>query len=65
VRNIAANPRVRVRVGGQWRSGKAHMMPKDDARVRQRTLDPLNALIVRLLGTELLTVRIDLDPASR
>jgi deazaflavin-dependent oxidoreductase (nitroreductase family) len=61
VRNIMANPRVRVRVGGTWRSGTAHVMPKDDPRARQRTLDPLNAAIVRLVGTDLLTVRIDLD----
>jgi hypothetical protein len=39
-------------------------MPKDDPRARQRTLDPLNAAIVRLVGTELLTVRIDLDRTS-
>jgi len=36
-------------------------MPEDDPRARQGTLDPLNAAIVRLVGTELLTVRIDLD----
>jgi deazaflavin-dependent oxidoreductase (nitroreductase family) len=63
VRNLMTNPRVRVRVGGRWRAGNAHVMPNDDPRARQRTLDPLNAAIVRLLGTELLTVRIDLDPA--
>lgn len=65
VRNIMANPRVRVRVGGTWRPGTAHVMPKDDPRARQRTLDPLNAAIVRLVGTELLTVRIDLDRTGR
>lgn len=64
VRNIIANPHVRVRVGGRWRTGTAHLMPKDDPRARQRTLDPLNAAIVRLVGTELLTVRIDLDRTS-
>ncbi len=61
VRNILANPRVRVMVGGRWRTGTAHLMPEDDPRARQRSLDPLNAAIVRLVGTELLTVRIDLD----
>jgi len=30
--------------------------------VRQRGIDSLNARIVRLAGTELLTVRIDRDP---
>jgi deazaflavin-dependent oxidoreductase (nitroreductase family) len=65
VRNIMANPHVRVRVGGTWRRGTAHVMPSDDARARQRTLDPLNAAIVRLVGTELLTVRIDLQREGR
>ena len=65
VRNILANPRVRVKVGGRWRTGTAHPMPEDDPRARQRSLDPLNAAIVRLLGTELLTIRVDLDRDSR
>jgi deazaflavin-dependent oxidoreductase (nitroreductase family) len=64
VRNIVADPRVRVKANGTWRSGTAHLMPEDDPRVRQGTLDPLNAAIVRLVGTELLTVRIDLDRGS-
>jgi len=62
VKNIKANPRVRLRVGGRWRSGTAHVMEDDDARARQRTLRPINAAFVRLMGTELLTVRVDLDP---
>jgi deazaflavin-dependent oxidoreductase (nitroreductase family) len=61
VRNLIANPSVRVRVGGGWRTGTAHVLPKDDPRARLRTLDPLNAAVVRLVGTELLTVRVDLD----
>lgn len=64
VRNIVANPHVRVRVGGTWRSGTAHVMPKDDPQARLRKLDPLNSAIVRLVGTELLTLRIDLDRAK-
>jgi deazaflavin-dependent oxidoreductase (nitroreductase family) len=63
VRNIEVNPRVRVKVGRRWRSGTAHLMPDDDPRERQRKLGRrLNALAVRAIGTELLTVRIDLDP---
>ena len=62
VRNIAADPRVRVKVNGRWRSGTGHLMPDDDPILRQRGLEWLNARIVRLAGTELLTVRIDLDP---
>jgi len=62
VRNIAANPRVRVFVGGTWRAGTAQLLPDDDPIERQRRLGRrLNAALVRLMGTELLTVRIDLD----
>ncbi|MDQ3964119.1 MAG: nitroreductase family deazaflavin-dependent oxidoreductase [Actinomycetota bacterium] len=62
VKNIKANPRVRIRVGGRWRTGLAHILEEDDARARQRTLRRINAAFVRLMGTDLLTVRVDLDP---
>ena len=62
VRNISDDPRVRVRVGGRWREGVAELMPQDDPRARQRTLRRGNAVLVRAMGTELLTVRIDLEP---
>lgn len=62
VRNIAADPRVRVFVNGRWRSGTAHALPDDDPHERQRSLPALNARVVRLMGTDLMTVRIDLDP---
>lgn len=62
VRNIMANPRVRVKVDGRWRNGAGHVMADDDPLARQRGLDPFNARIVRFVGTELLTVRVDLDP---
>ena len=62
VKNIKANSRVRVRVEGRWRSGTAHVMPDDDPVERQKRLGPLNAAMVRAVGTDLLTIRIDLDP---
>ena len=62
VKNIRADPRVRVRVGGRWREGVAHPMPEDDPRARQRTMRRGNAAFVRLMGTDLLTIRIDLEP---
>jgi deazaflavin-dependent oxidoreductase (nitroreductase family) len=62
VRNIEANPRVRVFTGRRWRTGTAHVLPDDDPRERQRDLPRLNALLVRAVGTDLLTIRIDLDP---
>ena len=62
VRNISANPNVRVRVGGRWRSGTAHLMPDDDPRQRQRQLGRwFNTFVVRTMGTDLMTVRIDLE----
>lgn len=62
VRNIAADPRVRVFVNGRWRRGTAHALPDDDPLERQRSLPALNARVVRLMGTDLMTVRVDLDP---
>lgn len=62
VKNIQSNPHVRVRVGGGWRTGVAHIVADDDPHMRQRRLRPINAAFVRLMGTTLLTVRIDLDP---
>jgi deazaflavin-dependent oxidoreductase (nitroreductase family) len=32
VRNIEANPRVRVMVAGRWRTGIAHLLDDDDPR---------------------------------
>lgn len=72
VRNIKADPHVRVLVreglGQRWRSGVASVLPEDDVRERQRTVTRgrpsrvLNAFVVRTVGTELLTVRVDLEP---
>jgi deazaflavin-dependent oxidoreductase (nitroreductase family) len=71
VRNIAENPRVRVKLREglrmRWHSGTAHLLSDDDPRERQRWLakqlpsSARNAAAVRFFGTELLTVRIDLD----
>ncbi|MCI3227177.1 nitroreductase/quinone reductase family protein [Streptomyces sp. NP-1717] len=60
VRNILADPRVRVRIKGTWHTGTAHPMPEDDPRARLRTLPAGNSAVVRLMGTNLLTVRVDL-----
>ncbi|MFI7501356.1 nitroreductase/quinone reductase family protein [Streptomyces sp. NPDC049687] len=60
VRNIQADPRVRVRIGGRWHSGIAHPLPDDDPVARLRTLPKANSAAVKALGTRLLTVRVDL-----
>ena len=62
VRNIEADPRVRVQIGRRWRTGVAHVLDGDDPIARQRTLPRLHSATVRALGSELVTVRIDLDP---
>jgi deazaflavin-dependent oxidoreductase (nitroreductase family) len=67
VRNLIAQPRVRVRLRSGWRTGTAHVLDDDDTRERQRMLSRghpmrrLNAFVVRAVGTEHLTIRIDLD----
>ncbi|MEU8298997.1 nitroreductase/quinone reductase family protein [Micromonospora sp. NPDC048909] len=71
VRNLEADPRVRVKVGGgpraSWRTGTAHVLHDDDPRERQRIL-ARSGLARRLclctsgaVATSPLTVRIDLD----
>jgi deazaflavin-dependent oxidoreductase (nitroreductase family) len=65
VRNIEANPRVRVRAGRHWRTGTAQVVSGVDWRALQRRLpSKLSSAAVRLMGTEHLTIRVDLDAAS-
>jgi deazaflavin-dependent oxidoreductase (nitroreductase family) len=71
VRNVAQNPHVRLKLRNglraRWHTGTAHVLSDDDPRERQRWLagqvpgSAKNAAAVRLFGTQLLTVRIDLD----
>jgi deazaflavin-dependent oxidoreductase (nitroreductase family) len=71
VRNISANPRVRVKIrdglNTRWHAGTAHLLPDDNPRERQSWLatqhpgSAANAAAVRSFGTDLLTIRIDLD----
>jgi len=62
VRNIEADPRVRVKVGGRWRTGTARLLPADDPYARLRALRrPLNDALLLAVGTQQLVVRIDLD----
>lgn len=61
VRNIKNDPAVRLRIGGTWRNGIAYLLPDDDAKLRLRSLPRLNSAVVRAVGSELLTIRVDLD----
>jgi deazaflavin-dependent oxidoreductase (nitroreductase family) len=62
VRNITADPRVRVKWRGRWHPGAATLLPDDDTDARSRTLPvKWDAAFGRLIATTPLTVRIDLD----
>jgi len=63
VRNLQAEPRVRIKVGGIWRSGTAAVLPDDDPGLRSRTLPyQWDAAIGRVMASAPLSIRIDLDP---
>lgn len=65
VRNLRADPRVRVKIRGRWRTGTAVPLPGDDPVARSRTLPyRWDAALGRAMGTTPLTIRIDLDPAG-
>jgi deazaflavin-dependent oxidoreductase (nitroreductase family) len=74
VRNIEGNSRVRLKLRdglwARWYNGTAQLLTDDDPRERQRWLkDRLpssasNAAAVRFFGTDLLTVRVDLDASQ-
>ena len=62
VKNIQRDPRVRVKVGRRWYTGTAHILTSDDPEARLRMLRrPVNDTLLRLVGTEKLSIRVDLD----
>jgi deazaflavin-dependent oxidoreductase (nitroreductase family) len=62
VKNIQHDPHVRVNVGGRWYSGTARLLPDDDPEARLRWLRrPVNDLLLRAVGTQQLSIRVDLD----
>jgi deazaflavin-dependent oxidoreductase (nitroreductase family) len=63
VRNMQADPRVRVKVRGRWRSGTARILPDEDPYARLKQLRrPLNDAMLLAVGTRQLVIRVDLDP---
>ncbi|CCQ15901.1 NADH-dependent flavin oxidoreductase [Rhodococcus sp. AW25M09] len=65
--NISDEPRIRIRVGSQWRSGTATFVPDDDVVVRVRSFSD-NRILGRLIGagfralqTTPISVRIEFD----
>jgi deazaflavin-dependent oxidoreductase (nitroreductase family) len=72
VKNLIANPEVRIKVGRHWRTGTAAVLDDDDALNRRRNIDKANGLIGRADGvifrasaSSPATVRVDLHPATR
>lgn len=63
VKNIRKQSGVRVKVGRRWYEGTAQLLPEDDPRERLRWLGrPVNDTLLLLVGTEQVTIRIDLEP---
>jgi len=67
VKNLIADPMVRVKVGRRWYSGTASVIHDDDAFGRRRELDRKNGIVGRADGvifrasaSEPVTVRVDL-----
>jgi deazaflavin-dependent oxidoreductase (nitroreductase family) len=62
--NIEADPRVRVRVNGQWHTGTAAFQPDDDIRARARTFAngkvaaTATAIAMRATESDPISVRI-------
>jgi len=72
VKNLIANPEVRIKIGRRWRTGTATVLKDDDALGRRRDIDDANGLIGRADGvifrasaSQPATVRIDLHPVTR
>jgi len=61
VLNLEADPHVRVLWRRRWRAGVAQAVPEDDPIARLRTLPRIHAASVRAMGSDLLSVRIDLE----
>jgi deazaflavin-dependent oxidoreductase (nitroreductase family) len=68
VKNLIADPKVRVKVGRRWHSGTASVVEGDNAFGRRQVLDRKNGLVGRADGvifktsaSEPLTIRVDLS----
>jgi deazaflavin-dependent oxidoreductase (nitroreductase family) len=63
VSNLEANPDVRVRLGRHWRRARALIVDDDDPQARLDTFGRrAHEATIRRFGTELTSVRFDLEP---
>lgn len=60
VRNLQANPVVRIRIGRRWYQGTAKVLDVDDVEQRLRTMRRVNSIASRLTATDPVTVRVAL-----
>jgi deazaflavin-dependent oxidoreductase (nitroreductase family) len=60
VRNLIAQPRVRVKHRGRWREGRATVEPMDPARLREFNFYARSG--PRTLGIDPLLVKVELTP---
>jgi deazaflavin-dependent oxidoreductase (nitroreductase family) len=63
VRNLDADPHVRVRLGRRWVAAEARVIDDDDPHARLEAFGRSHAAAVRRFGTDLTTVRFTF-PAS-
>lgn len=72
VQNLLAEPRVRIRVYGDWRSGRATVVDDADPVELRRRIEGAHGLVGRIDGlafraaaSDMTPIRIDLDAASQ
>jgi deazaflavin-dependent oxidoreductase (nitroreductase family) len=69
VRNFEAKPQIRVRLGRNWRTGTAELLPEDDVKARIATFAStrvgraITGATFRALESQPVTVRIQLEPS--
>ena len=63
VRNLDAEPEIRVRIDRRWHRARAQILDDDDPQARLDSLGVRgHAAAVRRFGTDLTTVRVDFEP---
>lgn len=63
VRNIDADPRVRVRFQGRWHDGMARVVEDDDAVARALRINPVNGVFVWIANprSRMLSIHVELQ----
>lgn len=71
VRNLVANPAVRVKIGRRWREGTAEVLAEDEPLARAAWIaqqlgrsKKMEVMVTRLFSVDPMTIRVDLSPAA-